>query len=514
MAKSYRLVDRDQQFLLPTDMGQWLAADHFVWFLIDVIDALDMKVFEAAGRRGGVGRQAYDPRLLLALLVYGYATGQRSSRRIEDLCHTDVAYRVLCAQDVPDHSTIARFRQTHHDAVADLFVQVLVVAGKAGLGRVGIVAIDGTKIAANASVGANRKQSWLRREVDQMMAEADTADAADDVLFGESRGNELAAGWADRATRKERIKAALAAAEGAAAKAAAPDAARAKRHGAKVEAAKGHLEAERAKAQKRFDVFGAKKECADREGTPKPTGVYPESAEDYRSVDAAKKRLQGTQKRRDEAAAKAATRAGERKDPRANTTDPDSGPMPTAKGWIQGYNAQLAVSDDQLILAAQATDTPVDCGQLTPMIEAAQTGIDALNSGRDAADHTQIGIVVADAGYLSEENLASGGPDRLIATGKRYELEKAAQHPGHQPDTEPDSAGPSNLIEAMAKRLRTEKAMNTYRRRGITVEPVNGHLKDRIGLRQFSRRGIKGVQAELVLAATVVNLLKIYRHGS
>ena len=443
LAKSYRLVDRDQQFLLPTDMGQWLATDHFVWFLIDVVDALDMKVFEAAGRRGGVGRQAYDPRLLLALLVYGYATGQRSSRRIEDLCHTDVAYRVLCAQDVPDHSTIARFRQTHHDAVADLFVQVLVVAGKAGLGRVGIVAIDGTKIAANASVGANRKRSWLRREVDQMMAEA-----------------------------------------------------------------------ARAKAQKRFDVFGARKERAEREGAPKPTGVYPESAEDYRSVDAAKKRLQDRQKRRDEAAAKAATRAGVRKDPRANTTDPDSGPMPTAKGWIQGYNAQLVVSDDQLILAAQATDTPVDCGQLTPMIEAAQTGIDALNSGRDAADHTQIGTVVADAGYLSEENLAAEGPDRLIATGKRYELEKAAQHPDHQGDAEPDSAGSSNLIEAMAKRLRTEKAMNTYRRRGITVEPVNGHLKDRIGLRQFSRRGIKAVQAELVLAATVANLLKIYRHGN
>ena len=109
MAKSYRLLDRGQRFLLPTDMGQWLAPDHFVWFLIDVVDELDMTVFEAVGRRGGVGRQAYDPRLLLALLVYGYATGQRSSRRIEDLCHTDVAYRVLCAQDVPDHSTIARF---------------------------------------------------------------------------------------------------------------------------------------------------------------------------------------------------------------------------------------------------------------------------------------------------------------------------------------------------------------------------------------------------------------------
>src|SRR4051794_16038672 len=110
-------------------MTSWLPAGHFVWFLIDIVDELDMSKFEARSRRGGVGRRAYDPRMLLGVLVYAYATGQRSSRRIEDLCGTDVAYRILCAQDVPDHTTIARFRQTHHDAVADLFTQVLTLAG-------------------------------------------------------------------------------------------------------------------------------------------------------------------------------------------------------------------------------------------------------------------------------------------------------------------------------------------------------------------------------------------------
>ena len=511
MAKSYRLLDRDQQFLLPTDMTQWLAADHFVWFLIDVVDALDMTAFEAVGRRGGVGRQAYDPRLLLALLVYGYATGQRSSRRIEDLCHTDVAFRVLCAQDVPDHSTISRFRQTHHDAVADLFTQVLVMAGKAGLGRVGIVAIDGTKISANASVGANRKRSWLREQVDQMMSEADTADAADDALFGDDRGDEYAPGWADRATRKERIKAALAKAETQVSVSDASDRARADRWEKRIDEIKEQLETVRVKAQERFDDYQSKLAKAEADGTPRPGSTCPGSPEEYETVLSARARLESNERRRDVAAVQMKEHAGKRADPRVNISDPDSGPMPTAKGWIQGYNAQLVVSDDQLILAALATDQPGDVEQYVPMIEAAQTGIDALNRGRGHGDKVEIGIVTADAGYLSEANLSAPGPDRLIATGKRYELEKAAQQRSDQP--QPAETEPPKLAEAMARRLETDTAMQTYRRRGVTVEPVNGHLKDRIGLRQFSRRGIQAVQAELVLAASVANLLKIYRHG-
>lgn len=512
MAKSYRLVDRDQQFLLPTDMGQWLPVDHFVWFLIDVVDELDMTVFEAAGRRGGVGRQAYDPRLLLALLVYGYATGQRSSRRIEDLCHTDVAYRVLCAQDVPDHSTIARFRQTHHDAVADLFVQVLVLAGKAGLGRVGIVAIDGTKISANASVGANRKRSWLRDQVDQMMAEATAADASDDGLFGEARGVELAEGWADRPTRKERIKAALAKCETQVTVSDKADLVVAQRWAERIDVFKDRVESARVTAQERFDAYHTKLAKAEADGTRRPGSKCPSSPGAYEIVTTAVAHVESQERLRDASVARKKENAGKRADPRVNISDPDSGPMPTAKGWIQGYNAQLVVSDDQLILAAQATDKPGDVEQYSPMIEAAQAGIDALNTGRHQTDPVKIGIVTADAGYLSEANLSAPGPDRLIATGKRYELEKAAHQRSDQPQP-PIESEPSTLAEAMARRLETETAMNTYRRRGVTVEPVNGHLKDRIGLRQFSRRGIQAVQAELVLAASVANLLKIYRHS-
>ena len=201
MAMGYRPVDRDQMFLLPADMRDWLPTHHFVWFLLAVIEELDVSAFEASRRLGSVGRQGYDPRMLLALLIYAYAVGQRSSRRIEDLCVTDVAFRVICAEDVPDHSTIARFRRENRDAVAGLFVQVLELAGEAGLGRVGVVAIDGTRIAANASYGANRRRSWLWQQVDEAMAEADRVDAEEDVLFREGNPSRVAEPWCDPNTR-------------------------------------------------------------------------------------------------------------------------------------------------------------------------------------------------------------------------------------------------------------------------------------------------------------------------
>ena len=170
MARSYRPVMRDQPFLLPPDMREWLPADHLVWFVLEIVDRLDRSAFHSRHLNAGVGRAAYDPDMLLGLLIYAYCNGVRSSRQIERLCWTDVAFRVLCAQDVPDHATIARFRAGCQDAFADLFVQVLLVAGKAGLARFGTVAIDGTKIAANASVQANRDRDWLAAQVAKILA--------------------------------------------------------------------------------------------------------------------------------------------------------------------------------------------------------------------------------------------------------------------------------------------------------------------------------------------------------
>jgi transposase len=155
MARSYRPVVRDQEFLLPPNMADWLAGDHLVWFVLDVVEQLDTSALHASRRTGGVGRAGYDPDMLLALMIYAYATGQRSSRRIEQLCADHVAYRVLCAQDPPDHTTIARFRAAHDDVFTDVFAQVLRLCAQAGMVRVGSIALDGTKIAANASTSAN-----------------------------------------------------------------------------------------------------------------------------------------------------------------------------------------------------------------------------------------------------------------------------------------------------------------------------------------------------------------------
>jgi transposase len=216
VAKSYRLVQRDQPFLLPPDMREWLPADHVVWFLLETVEALDTSAFHSRRRLGGVGAAGYDPDMLLALLIYGYCQGVRSSRQIERRCLTDVAFRVLCAQDVPDHATIARFRADYEDSFAALFTQVLLVAAGAGLARLGTVAIDGTKIAANASIDANRGEEWLAAQVGLIVTEAQRLDAAEEAASAvagssgdgddDSDGQRLPTRLSDRSHRTQRIR--------------------------------------------------------------------------------------------------------------------------------------------------------------------------------------------------------------------------------------------------------------------------------------------------------------------
>jgi len=202
MARSYRPVVRDQEFLLPPNMAEWLPQDHLVWFVIDVVEELDTTVFHARSRRGGRGRQGFDPDMLLGLLLYAYATGVRSSRRIERLCVDHVAFRVLCGQDAPDHTTIARFRADNQDAFADLFAQVLRLCATAGMVKVGIVSIDGTKIAASAARGANRSPEHVREQAqkiaDEIVSQAATTDADEDAAAaaGSGKNDELPPGFA------------------------------------------------------------------------------------------------------------------------------------------------------------------------------------------------------------------------------------------------------------------------------------------------------------------------------
>jgi len=196
--------------LLPVDMRDWLPDNHLVWFVLDAVDELDVNVLEQRRRIGGAGTCGYDPRMLIALLIYAYCQGTRSSRQIERMCVTDVAFRVLCAQDVPDHATIARFRASAQDAFRDLFGQVLMVAARAGLGNFGTVAIDGTKIRANASIDANRGKDWFEQQAQAVIEDAVKIDQLEDARASTESVNQqcdrVPAELADRTRRRDRIR--------------------------------------------------------------------------------------------------------------------------------------------------------------------------------------------------------------------------------------------------------------------------------------------------------------------
>src|SRR6201989_1751868 len=212
MAKGYRPVDRDQVFLLPPDMREWLPGDHPVYLVIEALGRMDTSAFHAGRRTGGAGAAGYDPDMLLTVLVWAYAHRVRSSRRMEGLCRTDGAFRLLCAGNLPDHSTIARFRKDFGAAVAGLFTGVLILCARLGMGRLGTVAVDGNRIAAAASKAANRTEKRLRELAAEAVAAHAAQDAAEDELFGDARGDEVpqeAAAWSPR-RRRERIAEALA----------------------------------------------------------------------------------------------------------------------------------------------------------------------------------------------------------------------------------------------------------------------------------------------------------------
>src|SRR5918998_4560372 len=188
MAQNFLACDRDQELLLPPSLRDWLPEGHLAWFVIDAVAQLNLSAFYGAYRSDGHGRAAHDPAMMVALLLYGYALGERSSRRLERRCVEDVATRVICANQAPDHATIARFRQRHETALAELFGEVLALCADAGLVRVGVIAVDGTKVAANAAPQATRDYEQIAREI---LEHADAVDAEEDERFGEGRRDEL-----------------------------------------------------------------------------------------------------------------------------------------------------------------------------------------------------------------------------------------------------------------------------------------------------------------------------------
>ena len=531
MAYGYRAVVRDQPFLLPPDMREWLPGGHLAWFVIDAVGALDLSRFAARATpaKSAAGRAAYDPAMLLGLLVYGYARGLRSSRKIERACTEDVAFRVICAQDAPDHATLARFRRQHfagEAAMADLFGQVLAIAAEAGLGRLGLVAIDGTKIAANASRDANRTEATLRELAARILAEAEETDQAEDALFGDARGDELPAELADPATRAERIAAALAKLQAEREAASAGQDEQAAKYldktvagrrppgnvpsGADVAAAQLDLDRLAAQQQAKIDAWD-QAEAAKRAATGAgQRGCRPVPPEEHFAVRRAAAAL-------DKATARAARRAAAAKEaagpgPAANITDPDSRLMPVrGGGFIQGYNAQAAHSADGLCLGGLVTTATTDYASFTPLlgqIAAAETLLRGRARGPLHRRRARTGTVLADAGYLSEANLTCPGPDRLIATGKNRGLRHTAAGLRRSGRT---ARGQATL--AMAARLASTPGINLYRQRSPIAETPFGNHKHNRGFRRFSMRGLARASGEWSFENTVANLLKIHAAG-
>jgi hypothetical protein len=386
--------------------------------------------------------------MMVALLLYAYCLGERSSRRIERLCEQDVAFRVLTANQRPDHATIARFRQTHKTALARLFAQVLRLCGEMGLVKVGVVALDGTKVEANTALAANRTAETIAKDVTTMLAEAQAVDDAEDRRYGpDQRGDELPEALRHRTSRLARLRECQARLKREATEAAAQQ--QAKSEGRQAEEA----------------ATGQKK----RGRKPKA----PQTA-----VDATAK---------------------------ANVTDPESRIMKTQRGYMHGHNAQAVVTADQIIVANDVTQEANDINQLHAMLAEAQ-------EQRHTIEYPQpIGTVLADAGSGSEANLTEAdpaGPTLLIATNKDWKQRQALRE---QPC--PRGRIPRRLSqrERMEWTWLTKRGRALYKKRGQTVEPVFGQIKDGRGCDRFMRRGKQACENKWKLLCSTHNLLKLWR---
>src|SRR5215210_2334605 len=357
MPQNFIECDRDQVLLMPPSLREWLPEDHFAWFVVAAVEEMDLSAFYAAYRLDGHGRAAHDPAMMVALLLYAYAKGQRSSRGIERACVEDVAYRVLAANQVPDHCTIARFRQRHEAALAGLFGEVLGLCAEAGLARVTVMAVDGTKVHANASRDAARDYEQIAGEI---LAEAGAVDRAEDERFGDARGDELPPALATHQGRRGWLRDARRRLDEKRAAEARPVA---RSRPERLRESRRRLEQELAterRANADYEAYRARGVMADGRRFGRPPEPYEPPA----------------------------TPAG-----KVNVTDPDSQLVKATRGWIQGYNAQAAVNEQQIVIAAEVTVDSPDFGHLEPMVSATRTELAAAGIAVPPE------VVLADAGY-------------------------------------------------------------------------------------------------------------------
>ena len=372
MAQNFIAVDREQVFLMPPSLRDWVAEDHLVWTVLAAVAEMDLAAFYDAYRLDGHGRPAYEPSLMVALLMYAYSQGNRSARGIERKCREDVAYRVIAANLVPDHSTIAEFRARHEAALAGLFGDVLGLCREAGLVRVGVIAVDGTKVHANASNMANMD---YRKIAEEILKDAARIDREEDELYGEKRGGELPIEVSTHQGRREWLR-----------------------------EAKRRLDEKREREPKPVPRSRPKRSQEAKNRLQDELWAEQHANASYEawrargvSADGARRMAPGTVK---------PYVAPEVPEGKVNITDPDSRNLKAFRGYVQGYNAQAVVTEDQIVIAAEIKTTPTDFGFLGPMVDVARRQL--LEAGVNDPPE----VVVADSGYWHNEQM-----DQLAADG-------------------------------------------------------------------------------------------------
>jgi transposase len=451
--RRFKPYQPNQLFLLPPDMKQWLPDDHLVYFVMDVVSQLDLDAIYCCydSRKGG--QPPFDPRMMVGLLFYSYCIGLPSSRKIEKATYERVAFRILSADQHPDHDTVADFRKRHLTALGGLFVEVLRLCQQVGLVKLGHVSLDGTKVKANASKHKamsygrmEKKAVELEAEVKRLLTEAQAIDDAEDSEYGKGkRGDELPKDLRFKRDRLRKIKEAMKSLE---------------------------QQAKVAADAKREDI--RQKELSLAKEGIKRRGKKPKEPTDDPDSKAQR-----------------------------NFTDSESRIMKdgASKSFEQAYNCQAAVDDEsQIIVATNVTQQTNDKQQVEPMVETIKE-----NTGGETPKKLS-----ADTGYFSETNieyLEGEEIDSYVATGRH-------KH-GDPPERSPRGRIPNDLTkkERMTRKLRTKKGRETYSKRKAIVEPVFGQIKEVRGFRRFSLRGLGNVMSEWDLICLTHNLLKLFRSG-
>jgi transposase len=447
MSTNFIPVDRNTIYLFPPSVQDWLPEDHLARFVVDIVSQLDLR--SITDQYGGRGSKAYHPRMLLALLFYGYATGVFSSRKLEQATYDSVAFRFIAANNHPDHDTIATFRKRFLGELKPLFVQILVIAKEMGLLKLGKVSLDGTKVKANAS--KHRALSWghackiekqLQNEVEELMRLARDADAAD-IPEGMDIPEEL--------TRRQDRLAAIADAK---------------------EKIRQRAEERYTREKQEYDEKIAARKAKEKKTGKKPGGRKPKPPT-----------------------------SGPRDKDQVNLTDEESRIMPSSKGFKQAYNAQVSVDlDTMVIVTSHVSQSPNDKQEVVPTIEA----LKSLSASTGTVD-----TLLADTGYFSESNVTDCSEaeiEPLIATG-RQSHNQPLQERFSQPEELPEDAG---LVDRMKHHLKTSAGRQLYAKRKSTVEPVFGIIKQVMGFRQFLLRGYEAVSGEWTLVSIAWNLKRMF----